>query len=151
MFPPDVAARLNVSASQARRYARCYERVHGELPKDARGGRIYPLEAVEEIEAGLQAMTGGAFASLEAALVARRDGALPAAATPSRGDVLAVTLRDHGDRLARIEDRLLSERDELRAELADSQRRVSYLVGELQRRGETQQQRPRWWRRGAHA
>lgn len=134
------AERLGVSTSQLRRYIKAYERVHGTLARDGRG-RVYTVSVVEKIETAHAQLAGGRFVSLEAALVAARDGELPAAPLPGRGDAVLVTLSDHADRLGRIEDLLLSERDELR-------RRNAYLLGELQRR-DAEASRRRWWWRAA--
>ena len=145
--PAEVAARLGVNDSQARRVARTYEKVYGPLGKDSRRARLFTSSALERIEAAHAAIAAGQYASLEAALVGQRDGVLPAP-VPSRGDLLAVTLsnhgewlQDHGERLAQLEGYLLKERDDLK-------RRNDYLLAELRRRDEVQQQPRRWWFRG---
>lgn len=57
--------------------------------------------------------------------------------------MVVVTLKDHADRLARIEDHLIGENAELRRRNA-----YLYLLGELQRRDALEAPRRRWWLRG---
>lgn len=133
--PRDVAARLGMSVAGLRRLAHAYERVHGELPRDERG-RLWPEEAVEELERARNVVRSGRSVSVEAAL---QGAILPEGsegqATPTRpgaGDLVALAelleelrglreaveqqnelLREQGERLAAIE----RENRELRAAL----------------------------------
>jgi hypothetical protein len=66
--PADVAARLGVSSAGLRRLAAVYERVHGELGRDPRHGRMWPQEAVERLERARGMVRAGQAVSVEAAL-----------------------------------------------------------------------------------
>lgn len=114
----EVATRLGLSDRQVRRVAAIYEGVHGPLGRDNHRARLFTSEVLEALEAAQQQVSEGRAGSLEAALVAARDGELPAP-VPSRVDVLAV----FEDRLARVESLLLEERAELRRENDDLKRR----------------------------
>ena len=75
MTPAEVAAHLRVSAPTVRRMAASYELVMGLLPRDQRGARRWPMEAVRQVQAAHQALATGRVASLERALELVRDGA----------------------------------------------------------------------------
>jgi hypothetical protein len=66
--PADVATRLAVSSAGLRRLAAVYERVHGELGRDPRHGRLWPQEAVERLERARGMVRDGQAVSVEAAL-----------------------------------------------------------------------------------
>ncbi len=68
VYPPaEVQARLEVSASGLRRLAGIYERTMGPLPRDERG-RVWPEEAVEELERARALVHEQRAVSIEAAL-----------------------------------------------------------------------------------
>lgn len=68
VYPPnEVQARLQVSASGLRRLAGIYERAIGPLPRDERG-RVWPEEAVEELERARALVRDQRAVSIEAAL-----------------------------------------------------------------------------------
>lgn len=68
VYPPaEVQARLEVSASGLRRLAGIYERTMGPLPRDERG-RVWPEEAVEELEHARALVHEQRAVSIEAAL-----------------------------------------------------------------------------------
>lgn len=105
------------------------------------------MAVVEKIETARQLVTEGGAANLEAALIAQRDGQLPVK-LPGRGDVLAITLSDHGERLADHGERLAQLEGYLLKERDDLKRRNDYLLAELRKRDEVLQQPRRWWFRG---
>ncbi len=68
VYPPnEVQARLEVSASGLRRLAGIYERAIGPLPRDERG-RVWPEDAVEELERARALVRDQRAVSIEAAL-----------------------------------------------------------------------------------
>lgn len=92
MTPGEVAAHLNVSAPTVRRMAAAYEAVIGPLPRqEGRHSRLWPVEAVRQVQAAHQALGTGRVTSLERALELVRDGAeLPERIVlPVAPDVLA--------------------------------------------------------------
>ncbi len=101
------------------------------------GSTSRTASALATIEKAHAAVAAGQYASLEAALVGQRDGVLPAAPLPSRGDLITLTLGDLAERVTRLETTLLSERD-------DYKRRLDDALAELRNRDEVQQPR-RWW------
>lgn len=66
--PAQVAQVLGVSAPSVRRIALVYESVFGPLPRDERGHRHWPQQALHRTQAAHQALGAGSVASLEAAL-----------------------------------------------------------------------------------
>jgi len=70
--PADVAGDLGVSSSGLRRLALIYERVHGDLPRDPRLGRMWPTEAIERLALAREEVQAGRAVSIEAALAALR-------------------------------------------------------------------------------
>lgn len=97
--PAQVAQVLGVSAPSVRRIALVYEGVFGPLPRDERGHRHWPQNALHRTQAAHQALGTGSVASLEAALRLINEGDdLPVpvdlpAATPGP-DVLAEVLQE---------------------------------------------------------
>ena len=90
---------LGVSAPSVRRIALAYEGVFGPLPRDERGHRHWPQNALHRTQAAHQALGSGSVASLEAALRLIDEGDdlpvpvdLPAAA--AEPDVLAEVLQE---------------------------------------------------------
>ena len=56
LLPPALAARaLGVSPATLRRYAALWERLVGPLPRDPRGGRLWPKEALARLRAAREA------------------------------------------------------------------------------------------------
>ena len=97
--PAQVAQVLGVSAPSVRRIALVYEGVFGPLPRDERGHRHWPQNALHRTQAAHQALGSGSVASLEAALRLIDEGDdlpvpvdLPAAAPEP--DVLAEVLQE---------------------------------------------------------
>jgi len=85
VYPPaEVQARLEVSASGLRRLAGIYERAVGPLPRDERG-RVWPEEAVEELELARAMVRNQRAVSIEAAL--RGQDAPHGTAAPVEGDL----------------------------------------------------------------
>lgn len=76
--PGDVARRLGVSPSGLRRLAGVYAELYGDLPKDASGtSRLWPLEAVRQLEAARALLSAGQARSIKDALIAVETGAAP--------------------------------------------------------------------------
>ena len=110
LLPPAVAARaLGVSPATLRRYAALWERLVGPLPRDPRGGRLWPKEALARLRAAREAHLREGL-PLEEAL-ARVQGDFPALALPSEGEALAL-LRALAERLERVEGELRALREE---------------------------------------
>lgn len=66
--PKMVAERLQVSSSGLRRLAAIYEGVHGALPKDPMGGRLWSPQAVARLEAAKALVDAGRVKSVREAL-----------------------------------------------------------------------------------
>jgi DNA-binding transcriptional MerR regulator len=96
LTPGEVAQQLKVSAPTVRRMGTAYEEVFGALPRDARGHRIWSLDAVRRVQAAHTAVGSGKVTSLEAALRMVQDGAeLPARTVlPVESDVLSELLAE---------------------------------------------------------
>lgn len=156
--PGDAARRLDVSPSGLRRYASFYEEIHGELPRDNQGRRMWSGEAVDRLEAAKALMATGKATSIKEALTALEGGMQPSV------EALSVTLpknalgllleeiRAMQSRLDTVE-RLELEVQALRRQLeqpslfdeppvnqtkarrsAELERMNAYLLGELERR-----------------
>ena len=110
LLPPALAARaLGVAPATLRRYAALWERLVGPLPRDPRGGRLWPKEALARLRAAREAHLREGL-PLEEAL-ARVQGDFPALALPSEGEALAL-LRALAERLERVEGELRALREE---------------------------------------
>lgn len=110
LLPPALAARaLGVSPATLRRYAALWERLVGPLPRDPRGGRLWPKEALARLRAAREAHLREGL-PLEEAL-ARVQGDFPALALHSEGEALAL-LRALAERLERVEGELRALREE---------------------------------------
>ena len=139
LLPPHLAARaLGVSPATLRRYAALWEGVVGPLPRDPRGGRLWPKEALARLQAAREAHLREGL-PLEEAL-ARVQGDFPAAglALPSEGEALAL-LRALAERLERVEGELRALREE-NACLREALKALEPPVSEA-----TLRRRP-WWR-----
>ena len=69
LLPPAEAMRvLRVSASGLRRYASIYEELHGEMPRDNQGRRLWNRQAVDALRAAKGLVDAGKVASIGAAL-----------------------------------------------------------------------------------
>jgi len=153
--PKLVASQLRVSASGLRRLAAIYESVHGPLPKDAMGGRLWSTAAVARLQSAKALVDAGRVKSVREALErpAEQFNA-EVAELPSEINTheLVARLFQKVDELHR-EVMNLKER-QLEAQTGSTEREVelermnAYLLGELQRRRsevEQPQHRP-WWR-----
>ncbi len=92
--PGDVAERMGISGQRLRQLARSYEHVRGELPRDERG-RVWPEEAVEELERARELVRAGRARGIEQALrgeliLEKEEEAQPATRNLSAGDIAAV-------------------------------------------------------------
>ena len=96
LTPAQIAAELKVSTATVRRMAAAYETVFESLPKDGRGHREWPVEALRRVQVAHQALSTGRVGSMEAALQLVRDGAeLPQRVTlPVEVDALAELLAE---------------------------------------------------------
>jgi hypothetical protein len=90
--PHDVAERMGISGQRLRQLARSYERVRGDLPRDERG-RVWPEEAVEELERTRELVKVGRASGIEQALrgelVSVGEESQPATRNPSGSDIAA--------------------------------------------------------------
>ena len=78
LTPGALAVRLSVSDRTVRRLADAYSEVYGELPRDQRQHRQFPLEAVLRLEAAAVLMHSAPGSSTIEILTALRDGLTPA-------------------------------------------------------------------------
>lgn len=139
LLPPHLAARaLGVSPATLRRYAALWEGVVGPLPRDPRGGRLWPKEALARLQAAREAHLREGLPLEE--VLARVQGDFPAAglALPSEGEALAL-LRALAERLERVEGELRALREE-NACLREALKALEPPVSEA-----TLRRRP-WWR-----
>lgn len=98
--PGDVAKRLGVGGQRLRQLAVIYERVRGDLPRDRRG-RVWPEEAVEDLERAHAAVAGGRAGSVEQAL--RAPGSATEGAEGARQDATPeVRSQDLGEGMAAL-------------------------------------------------
>nr|AGK85238.1 hypothetical protein WG13_19 [Thermus sp. WG] len=105
LLPPHLAARaLGVSPATLRRYAALWEGVVGPLPRDPRGGRLWPKEALARLQAAREAHLREGL-PLEEAWPGSRGTSRPPLALPSEGEALAL-LRALAERLERVEGEL---------------------------------------------
>ena len=72
--PHEAAAELGMSGANLRRLAPIYERVYGDLPRDARRGRMWTPEAIDHLKRARDAVRAGRAQSVQAALVAAQTG-----------------------------------------------------------------------------
>jgi DNA-binding transcriptional MerR regulator len=69
LLPPAEAMRaLGVSASGLRRYASIYESIHGDMPRDNQGRRLWNREAVDALRAAKGLVDAGKVSSIGQAL-----------------------------------------------------------------------------------
>jgi len=124
VYPPgEVQARLEVSASGLRRLAQIYERTVGSLPRDERG-RMWPEEAIEQLEHARTMVRQQRAVSIEAALRGKEG--------PEEGGVPETAPLAARGNLARSEDDLAAAViEELRAlrELVEEQ---NHRIAELE-------------------
>lgn len=66
--PKDAAQWLGLSGAGLRRLAPIYERVYGDLPRDARRGRLWPQHAIYRLDRARMLVQEGRSPSVEAAL-----------------------------------------------------------------------------------
>lgn len=118
VYPPsEIQARLEVSSSGLRRLAGIYERAIGPLPRDERG-RVWPEEAVEELERARTLVRDHRAVSIEAALRGQEG--------PAVENVTDTTpLPDRGNR-SPVEG-ILDELRALRALVEEQNRRIAEL------------------------
>lgn len=109
---PLLAARtLGVSPATLRRYAALWERAVGPLPRDPRGGRLWPPEALARLQAARERHSREGL-PLEEALAgaASSEGNLPA--PPSAAGEALLLLRDLATCLEGVEGELRALREE---------------------------------------
>jgi hypothetical protein len=151
LAPKLVSEQLGVSPSGLRRLASIYESVHGDLPKDAMGGRLWEPQAVARLEAAKALVNAGRVKSVREALVRPEESivseleALPRKVDASEAlDLVLAELRDLRVQVTDLQNRQLEGPHEGNAELEEMRRMNAYLLGELQRRSQAEgQPRPR--------
>lgn len=127
VYPPaEVQARLEVSASGLRRLAGIYERTVGQLPRDERG-RVWPEEAVEELERARAIVREQRAVSIEAALRGQEG--------PPAGDVPDIAPVQERGGPSPIEG-ILHELRKLRELLEEQNRRIAELEEAVRTRRE---------------
>ena len=77
LTPGALAVRLSVTDRTVRRLAEAYSEVYGELPRDQRQHRRFPLEAVLRLEQAAEMMRAAPGSSTVEILTALRDGLTP--------------------------------------------------------------------------
>lgn len=115
--PEQAAGQLAVSGAGLRRLAVIYERVHGDLPRDQRSGRLWTQEAIERLARAREMVQGGRAPSVDAALRAEAAGEdadpWPVPRSAARDDLAPLVeelrrLREavevQGETLARLEE-----------------------------------------------
>lgn len=108
--PKDAAQWLGLSTAGLRRLAGIYERVYGDLPRDARRGRLWPQDALYRLERARMLVQEGSAPSVEAALRFEETGddaglyPLPRKAGDANLAALLEELRAINTRLAAIEN-----------------------------------------------
>jgi hypothetical protein len=120
MAPKEAARRLGVAPSTLRRLAPTYEAVHGPLlweGNEAGGGRLWPGEAVERVQAARALVAEGRAKSLESALRALAGGAPPPSGVLARPDEALELVEALRGELEAVR-RGLAELPELRVEVA---------------------------------
>lgn len=124
VYPPhEVQARLEVSASGLRRLAGIYERTVGQLPRDERG-RVWPEEAVEELEGARAIVREQRAVSIEAALRLGQEG--PPGTPVRAGDVPDVApVQERGG--PSPAEAILEELRSLRELVEEQNRRIAEL------------------------
>ncbi len=130
--PKEAARRLGIVPSTLRRLAPIYEGIFGELPweGDAEGGgRLWPSDAVERLQAGRALVAEGRAKSLDSALRALAGGATPpeTLARPDTAEEALRLLGSLGGDLRAIRERL--------EEIPLLRREVEALRAELGNRG----------------
>jgi hypothetical protein len=122
--PGDVANRMGISGQRLRQLARSYEHVHGELPRDERG-RVWPEEAVEDLERARELVRTGRAGGIEQALrdelTPEGEEARPATRNPPVGDIAAVAgelraMREAIEEQNRIMEAMASRLEDLERE-----------------------------------
>lgn len=91
MTPGELATHLGVQERTLRRFSAAYEAVHGPLPRDARGHRVFPADAVGRLSGAVPVLRERPAVGLEAVLRGQAVGnvAAPAVAPAMVGnDVL---------------------------------------------------------------
>lgn len=74
LTPTALAARLSVADRTVRRMGTAYESVYGLLPRDSKGHRRYPAEAVKRLELAARDLRSAPGSSMRDILAAQRDG-----------------------------------------------------------------------------
>ena len=123
--PGEAAKQLEVSTATLRRMAGVYERVHGELPRTARGDRYFPEVVLERLSAARVLRDRGDLANLEAALRSLQDGDAPVIAQLDDKDQLLLELVEEVRSLKRAVEQLTEQNNVLHAQLAPPPRERS--------------------------
>lgn len=110
VVPPYAAAeQLGIADSTLRRLAPAYEKVYGTLPwatgrdgKKEGGGRMWPQSAVERVQEARAFVAAGQAKSLEAALIAIKEGAHLPSESLARPTPDAATLAWEREQIAEL-------------------------------------------------
>ena len=116
LYPPAQAAEaLGVRPSTLRRWAKVYERVAGPLPRDERGGRLWPQEALAFMAEAKRRADAERISIEQAAARLAEEGVPERLDLPDRSDPaeqLLQALRGLDERLAAVEAELRALREE---------------------------------------
>lgn len=113
LYPPGEAKRLlGCSGAALRRMAADYETVHGDLPRNDQGHRLFPAQALERLDQARRLRDAGGVQSLEVALHALNQGVSAPPAVSNEEDELLEAVRS----LTRAVGRLEAEISELKAQ-----------------------------------
>ncbi len=129
LLPPAEAMRaLGVSASGLRRYASIYEELHGDMPRDNQGRRLWNRDAVDALRAAKGLVDAGKVSSIGQALEGLQDA--PETIIEAAAKLSA---KPTGDALSRVLEQLNSvNRLEYEVQLLrDQVERQNELIGQL--------------------
>jgi DNA-binding transcriptional MerR regulator len=156
--PAQAAEILKVASATLRRMARSYERSYEQLPRNERGDRLWPADAIDRLQAAKALRERGHASSLEAGLEMLATGGeepgevLEWATAPKPWEVVVVQLQALREAMGRLEVENRIIKDQLRAlpgaqeDVEALKKRNAYLEGELRRRDEQPQTGRPWWR-----
>jgi DNA-binding transcriptional MerR regulator len=132
LFPALAAKALGISPATLRRYAQAWEATIGPLPRAARGGRLWPRNALARLAAARElAQRKGLL--LEEALLRVEGEPPPLVATPRPEEEVPALLREVLDRVEALEGEVRALKEE-NARLREALRAL-----------EPPKRRP-WWR-----
>lgn len=155
LTPSDAADRLGIKPAMLRRHAASYEATFGVLPRDGRGARQYPIEAIRRLQHASDLYRSGVVSSVADGLDVVRDPAViktteievPGSTIDQlvRQLLTEVQTLNAGESAPALRERVI----ELQGQVIDLERRNRALIGEIQRLQEDLRVKDRqsWWQR----